>query len=51
MLSTWIDEDPEDLPMPADELRAESEQRLSQSNEHGRALAEAFLREASARRY
>ena len=49
MLSAWIQEDPEDLPMPADELRAESEKRLARSNEHGRALAEAFLREASAR--
>jgi GMP synthase (glutamine-hydrolysing) len=46
MLSAWIDEDPGELPMPPEELRAESERRLPQSNEHGRALAEAFLREA-----
>ena len=39
---------PEDLPMPADELRAESEARMAQSNVQGRALAEAFLREAAA---
>jgi GMP synthase (glutamine-hydrolysing) len=50
MLSTWIEEDPDDLPMSPDELRAESETRLGQSNEQGRALADAFLREASARR-
>jgi GMP synthase (glutamine-hydrolysing) len=49
MLLGWIDEDPDDLPMPPDELRAESETRLEQSNAHGRALAEAFLRAAAAR--
>jgi GMP synthase-like glutamine amidotransferase len=48
MLSAWIDEDPDDLPMPPDELRAESEARLPESNLYGRALAEAFLREADA---
>jgi GMP synthase-like glutamine amidotransferase len=48
MLSAWIEEDPEDLPMPPETLRAESETRISQSNAHGRALAEAFLREAEA---
>ena len=50
MLAAWIEEDPEDLPMPAEELRAESATRLARSNEYGRALADAFLREASARR-
>lgn len=49
MLSAWIEEDPEDLPMPAEELQAESATRLAQSNDYGRALAAAFLREASAR--
>jgi GMP synthase (glutamine-hydrolysing) len=48
MLSAWVEEDPEDLPMPPDVLLAESETRLPQSNEYGRALAEAFLREAAA---
>ena len=38
---------PGDLPMPADELRAETEVRIAQSNIQGRALAEAFLRQAS----
>jgi GMP synthase-like glutamine amidotransferase len=47
MLSAWIEEDPEDLPMPPGELRAESRVRLARSNEHGRALARAFLREAA----
>lgn len=49
MLSAWVEEDPEDLPMPADELLAESQTRLGESNDYGRALAEAFLREASTR--
>jgi GMP synthase-like glutamine amidotransferase len=49
MLSAWIEEDPEDLPMPPETLRAESEKRLPESNAYGRALAEAFLREAEAR--
>ena len=47
MLLAWIEEEPEDLPMPPEELRAESKSRLAQSNEHGRALARAFLREAA----
>ena len=50
MVSGWMEEDPGDLPMPADELRAETELRIAQSNVQGRALAEAFLREAAARR-
>jgi GMP synthase (glutamine-hydrolysing) len=49
MLSAWIEEDSQDLPMPPEELRAESETRLARSNEYGRALADAFLRVASAR--
>jgi GMP synthase (glutamine-hydrolysing) len=47
MLFAWIAEDPEDLPMPPEELRADSQTRLPQSNEHGRALARAFLSEAA----
>jgi GMP synthase (glutamine-hydrolysing) len=47
MVSDWVEEDPEDLPMPGEELLAESAGRLAQSNAHGRALAEAFLRVAS----
>ena len=49
MLSAWIEEDPQDLPMPAEELLEESATRLARSNEYGRALADAFLREASSR--
>jgi GMP synthase-like glutamine amidotransferase len=48
MLSAWIEEDPEDLPMPPEAVRAESETRISQSNAQGQALAQAFLREAEA---
>jgi GMP synthase (glutamine-hydrolysing) len=47
MVTSWADEDPDDLPMPAAELRAESERVIGRSNEQGRALAEAFLREAA----
>jgi GMP synthase (glutamine-hydrolysing) len=46
MISTWIEEDPDDLPMPPGELRSETEKHIAHSNEQGRLLAEAFLREA-----
>jgi GMP synthase (glutamine-hydrolysing) len=49
MLSSWIEEDPDDLPMAPGVLRAESETRLPQSNEQGRALARAFLRQVEER--
>jgi GMP synthase-like glutamine amidotransferase len=48
MLADWIDEDPDDLPMPPEELRAESAARLPASTAQGRAVAEGFLREAEA---
>ncbi len=47
MLSAWIEEDPDDLPMVPDELRAQSGEHLATSTEQGRALVEAFLREAA----
>jgi GMP synthase (glutamine-hydrolysing) len=50
MLSAWIAEDPGDLPMPPDDLRAESAGRIAPSAAQGRALADAFLREAAAHR-
>ena len=46
MVAAWTEEDPDDLPMPPDELRAASERLIARSKEQGRALAEAFLREA-----
>ncbi len=46
MVSAWTEEDPDELPMPPDELQADSERLIAESNEQGRALAEAFLREA-----
>lgn len=51
MVNTWISEDPgeDELPMPGSELRAESARHMPQSNAQGRALVEAFLREAAAR--
>ena len=47
MLTAWTEEDPDELPMSPAELRAESERLLERSNAQGRALADAFLREAS----
>src|SRR5262245_48785693 len=49
MVASWIEEDPDELPMPPADLRRESAARIDESNAHGRALAEAFLREAAAR--
>jgi GMP synthase (glutamine-hydrolysing) len=49
MVADWVREDPEDLPMPAAELLAESEVQMAPSNRQGLALAEAFLREAASR--
>ena len=47
MVTAWTREDPDELPMPAAELQAESGSRIARSNEQGHALAEAFLREAA----
>ena len=47
MVAAWVEEDPDDLPMSAAELTAESDARMEQSNLQGRALADAFLREAA----
>ncbi len=51
MVEAWNAEDPgEDvMPMPGAALLEESLRRMAQSNEQGRALATAFLREAAAR--
>jgi GMP synthase (glutamine-hydrolysing) len=46
MVSAWIEKEPEDLPMPLGELRSATERHITHSNEQGRLLAEAFLREA-----
>jgi GMP synthase (glutamine-hydrolysing) len=49
MLAAWAEEeDPDDLPVPAAELVAESRERIGASNGLGRALCAAFLREAAA---
>ena len=47
MLETWATEDSDELPVSAQELLEESASRISSSNAQGRALAAAFLREAS----
>jgi GMP synthase (glutamine-hydrolysing) len=47
MLSSWIEEDPDELLVPAEQLLAESRERLAASNELGRALCVAVLREAA----
>lgn len=51
MVEAWIAEDPgeEDLPMPGAVLREESARRIGRSKLQGRALADAFLREAASR--
>lgn len=43
MLTAWASEDPDDLLVPPQELLAESRERISASNELGRALCGAFL--------
>jgi GMP synthase-like glutamine amidotransferase len=48
MVRAWTEEDPGELPIPAAELRAESERVMAASNAQGRSLADAFLREAAA---
>ena len=47
MLTAWVDEDPDELPMPSAELLTESKDVIDRSNAQGRWLADAFLREAS----
>jgi GMP synthase-like glutamine amidotransferase len=47
MLEAWAEEDPDDLPMPVEALREESAEKIEQSNAQGRALADAFLQQAS----
>jgi len=51
MIASWIEEDPDDLPMPPDELLAESAERIAASTAQGRALADAFLHVAAGRRH
>jgi GMP synthase (glutamine-hydrolysing) len=46
MVTAWIEEDPDELLGPAGEVLAESRQRIAASNELGRVLCAAFLREA-----
>ena len=48
MIEAWVTEDPDDLPMPAEELVATSTTEIASSNAQGRALCAAFLREAAA---
>ncbi|HXG77186.1 MAG TPA: type 1 glutamine amidotransferase [Gaiellaceae bacterium] len=43
MLRAWAEEDPDDLPGPAEELLAESERRIAAWNAQGRELAARFL--------
>jgi GMP synthase-like glutamine amidotransferase len=48
MIDAWIEEDPEELPMPPDELRAQTAARIEGWNASGRALVTAFLAAAGA---
>jgi len=47
MVTAWAAEDPNDLPIPAEELVARSSEQIAASNAVGRALCAAFLREAA----
>jgi len=47
MLTAWSSEGADELPMAADELRRQSETHIDRSTDQGRALATAFLGEAS----
>jgi GMP synthase (glutamine-hydrolysing) len=47
MLEAWIAEDGHGLPLPAEELLAQTRARISRWNEQGRALCSAFLATAA----
>jgi len=47
MVTAWADEDSDDLPVPVDLLIAASRTEIARSNDQGRALCAAFLREAA----
>ena len=47
MAEAWAEEDPHELPVPAEELLTESRERMAASNALGRALCAAFLLEAA----
>ena len=47
MVTAWADEDPDDLPVTAEELVEVSRIEIAQSNERGRTLCEAFLEAAA----
>jgi GMP synthase (glutamine-hydrolysing) len=47
MVTVWSEDEPDDLPMGPQELRAATERHITRSTGQGRALAEAFLREAA----
>ena len=49
MVRTWTAEETDELPVPAEELLAATEERITEWNEHGRRLCAAFL-ETAARR-
>ena len=47
IVTAWSREDPDELPMSADELWRQSAAHIDRSTDQGRALAASFLREAS----
>lgn len=49
MIETWAKEDPDEIPVPADEFLAETRSRITRWNEQGRALCAAFLEVADQR--
>ena len=50
MVHAWAAEDPHELPMPAEELLADTDARIGVWNDHGRRLCAAFLDAAVAAR-
>jgi len=42
-IDSWIEETPDELPMAADELRAQTRERIAEWNRLGRALCEGFV--------
>ena len=46
---TWTAEETDELPVPAEELLAATEERITEWNEHGRRLCAAFLETAACR--
>jgi GMP synthase (glutamine-hydrolysing) len=47
MVRSWVAQEADELPVPADDFLAEAERRIADWNEHGRRLCTAFLAQAA----